>query len=100
MQTSNCDLDKKSILPYDQVNIKNNIIYFPLWRLKHGKYLLWSWEDRYLYLLKSNFWLHNCMCTGQITINNKYIKCDSCGAVRENEPSEEAVDLYMELENE
>jgi len=87
---------------YNQTNIKNNIIYFPLWRIKPNKhYVPWTWESRYLCLVTNitmDRWAHNCRVLGAISLDNKIDACAFCGAIRDNEPSDDAVYDYMEIE--
>ena len=83
---------------YDQTNIKNNIIYFPLWRVKYLKHRPWTWEERYdLHISDDDSWTHNCRELGAIMFKKQYNHCPYCGANKLNEPSEEAVHDYMEL---
>ena len=85
---------------YDQTNIKNNIIYFTLWRVKYLKYGQWDWEARYNQLARVNpieSWTHSCIKKGAINVSTKWAKCPFCGASKLNEPSEEAIHDYMEL---
>jgi len=88
---------------YNQTNIKNNIIYFPLWRIKPIEYTPWTWESRYLSVVSIdavNRWPHNCRRLGAITLAEKVDFCQYCGARKENEPTIDAIMDYMEIEYE
>jgi len=85
---------------YDQTNIKNNVIYFPLWRVKYLKYAPWTWEERYdIQCLNQDDkpWTHNCIKLGNIVLKGSFDYCPTCGASKLNEPSDEAIHDYMEL---
>ena len=85
---------------YDQTNIKNNIIYFPLWRIKYTKYAPWTWEERFNILntlQHEGAWTHNCLKLGTTMYQSTTINCPYCGANKLNEPSEDAIHDYMEL---
>jgi len=85
---------------YDQTNIKNNIIYFPLWRVKFLKYRPWTWEERYDILNtlgQEGNWSHNCIKLGTTLYKSNIECCPYCGASKLNEPSEDAIHDYMEL---
>ena len=85
---------------FNQTNIKNNIIYFPSWRVKYLKYKPWEWEERYDILTTNEpntLWTHNCVLLGAIVLKSKYNYCPTCGASKLNEPNEEAIYDYMEL---
>ena len=85
---------------YDQTNIKNNIIYFPLWRVKYLKHRPWSWEERYDIISVSDEhppWTHNSRVLGGILLESHRKFCPNCGANRLNEPTTEQIINYMDL---
>lgn len=85
---------------FDQTNIKNNIIYFPLWRIQYTKFRPWTWEERYDILTTyadKKVWTHDCCVLGAILLEPDCNFCPTCGANRLNEPSDEAIHEYMEF---
>jgi len=89
---------------YNITNIENNVMYFPLWRIRVAeRFQKWSWESRYMHLMDTRlekYWTHNCPKIGKTYIDNSYKQCPYCKANRLSEPENDTILNYMDNEYE